>query len=58
VKTLPTGKLPDRNDFTYYGNDLSARVKAWTTAVSASQQLADEFAQWLEKPDPARVKPL
>jgi hypothetical protein len=58
VKTLPNGKLPDRNDFTYYGNDLSARVKAWTTAVSASQQLADEFAQWLDKPDPARVKPL
>jgi hypothetical protein len=58
VKTLPNGKLPDRRDFTHYGNDLSARVRAWTTAVSASEQLAYEFAQWLEKPDPGRVNRL
>ena len=58
VKTLPNGKLPDRTDFTHYGNDLAARVKAWTTACSASQQLADEFAAWLEHPDLARVQAL
>jgi hypothetical protein len=56
VKTLPNRKLPDRNDFIHYGSDLNARVKAWTTAVSASQQLADQFAQWLEKPDLGSVK--
>ena len=58
VKTLPNGKLPDRTDFTHYGNDLAARVAAWTTACSASQQLADEFAAWLEHPDMARVQTL
>ena len=51
VTSLPNGKLPDRTDFVTYGNDLSARVKVWNSAVSASQQLADEFAQWLEHPD-------
>ena len=58
VKTLPNGKLPDRTDFTHYGNDLAGRVKVWTTACSASQQLVDEFAAWLERPDMARVQAL
>ncbi len=58
VKTLPNGKLPDRTDFTRYGNDLAGRVKAWTTACSASQQLADEFDQWLRRPNMAQVQPL
>ena len=58
VKSLPNGKLPDRNDFTHYGSDLSGRVKAWTIAASASQQLADEFAAWLVRPDPSQVLPL
>ena len=56
VKTLPNGKLPDRRDFTHYGSDLSARVKAWSTAASCSQQLADEWQQWLSKPDLARME--
>ena len=58
IKTLPNGKLPDRTDFTRYGNDLAGRVKAWTTAVSASQQMADEFAAWLDRPDSLQVNPL
>ena len=58
VKTLPNGKLPDRADFTHYGNDLAGRVKAWTTAARAGQQLADEFAAWLHQPDMRRVQPL
>jgi hypothetical protein len=58
VKTLPNGKLPDRNDFTHYGNDFAGRVKAWNGAVSASQQLADEFAAWLRAPDLAQVHPI
>lgn len=58
VRTLPNGKLPDRNDFTHYGSDFAGRVKAWRSAVSASHQLADEFAAWLEKPDMARVQAL
>ncbi|NBW68185.1 MAG: phospholipase [Betaproteobacteria bacterium] len=58
VKSLPNGKLPDRSDFVTYGHDLSARVKVWSDAVSASQQLADEFAQWLEQPDIGLVEKL
>ena len=55
VKTLPNGKLPDRTDFFRYGADLSARVTAWQTAVAQSQQLVDEFSQWLERPDAHQV---
>ena len=58
VKTLPNGKLPDRTDFTHYGNDLAGRVKAWNAACSASTQLVDEFAAWLDKPDMGRVQAL
>jgi hypothetical protein len=47
VKTLPNGKLPDRQDFMTYERDLAGRVKVWSAAARASEQLADEFAQWL-----------
>jgi hypothetical protein len=58
IKTLPNGKLPDRNDFTHYGNDLTSRVQAWSRAVHMSRQLAEEFQAWLEKPDPSRLQAL
>jgi len=37
---------------------MQARVQAWSRAASASQQLADEFATWLQRPDPSQVRPL
>ncbi len=58
VAALPNGKLPDRTDFARYAGDYSARVRDWTQAAQASQQLADEFASWLARPDMARVEPL
>lgn len=58
VHQLPNGKLPDRTDFTRYQGDLPARIRDWTAAAQASQQLADEFAQWLQAPDPSRVEAL
>jgi len=58
VKTLPNGKLPDRNDFARYGNDLASRVKVWSQAVRMSAQLVDEFQAWLEKPDMGQVQAL
>ncbi|WP_341903963.1 phospholipase [Polaromonas sp. YR568] len=58
VRTLPNGKLPDRTDFTRYGVNLPARVSAWTAAAVASQQLADEWQEWLHKPDAGRVERL
>jgi len=58
VKTLPNGKLPDRKDFMAYGQNLATRVKVWSAAASAAQQLADEFGAWVERPDLARLRPL
>ena len=58
IRTLPNAKLPDRTDFTRYAQDLQGRIRDWTKAANASRQLAQEFAQWLEKPDPGRVEAL
>ncbi|MES2936384.1 MAG: patatin-like phospholipase family protein [Pseudomonadota bacterium] len=58
VARLPNAKLPDRTDFTRYGTDLQARVKAWSAAVAMSRELADEFAEWLRDPDPGRIEAL
>ncbi|MDR6215221.1 hypothetical protein QE399_002910 [Paracidovorax wautersii] len=58
VATLPRAKLPDRDDFMHYGADTTARAAAWKAATAASQQLADEWAQWLHRPDPSQVQPL
>ncbi|MFZ4285766.1 phospholipase [Variovorax sp. HJSM1_2] len=58
VATLPNGKLPDRHDFVRYADDLQGRIKVWGQAVAASQQLADEFAEWWLRPDLSLVQPL
>jgi hypothetical protein len=58
IQRLPRGKLPDRTDFSFHLHNLSARVAQWGGAVSAAQQLADEFAAWLDKPDLSRVESL
>jgi Patatin-like phospholipase len=58
IATLPRAKLPDRQDFAHHGRDLAARVAQWTTCTSAAQQLADEFTQWLERPDTSLVRAL
>ncbi|ABM33976.1 patatin-like phospholipase family protein [Paracidovorax citrulli] len=58
-EALPEGKLPDRQDFLRYGTDTAARARAWSAAVAASRQLADEFAQWLARGcPPDAVEPL
>ena len=58
VKTLPNAKLPDRKDFAHYGTNLQARVGAWSLAASRAEQLADEFAAWVDKPDVSWVTAL
>jgi hypothetical protein len=58
VSSLPGAKLPDRTDFVRFGTDLKARMNAWNTVVSASRQLADEFQEWLARPDLRRVEAL
>ena len=58
VAGLPNGKLPDRHDFMTYAKDLPGRMRVWTGAAQAAQQLADEFAQWLQAPDVSHIEPL
>ena len=58
VRRLPNAKLPDRNDFTHYGTDSRARAQAWLAATRSSQQLVDEWREWLERPDMGAVQPL
>ncbi len=40
------------------GEDRAGRVGAWGGAADASQRVAEEGAQWLERPDPALVQAL
>jgi hypothetical protein len=58
VRSLPNGKLPDRNDFVRYGKDAPARMKAWRAAAQEARRLADELAEWLERGDAGAVLPL
>jgi hypothetical protein len=55
VRGLPNAKLPDRQDFMHYAHDPAQRMRLWRTAVSASEQLAQEFSAWLERPDVGEV---
>jgi hypothetical protein len=41
-----------------YDRDLAGRVKVWSAATKASQQLADEFHSWLQQPDLSLVQAL
>ena len=47
-----------RTDFKTYAASVPARQAAWTRAVAESERLADEFARWLDAPDPARIESL
>lgn len=58
VASLPNAKLPDRTDFGAYAHDVPQRIRVWLAAAGAARQLADEFSQWLQQPDPSRVEPL
>ncbi|NRR33628.1 patatin-like phospholipase family protein [Oxalobacteraceae bacterium] len=51
LASLPNGKLPDRRDFTFYGQDHAARTRDWTRAIGESERMAEAFARWSEKPD-------
>ncbi len=58
VKTLPNGKLPDRDDFKAYGDDLEGRMRAWRGAIAQSQQLVDEFQQLVQADRLIEAEPL
>jgi hypothetical protein len=58
LKSLPRGKLPDRSDFKAYGMEQDARIRAWRQAMAEGQRLRDELAEFVRKPDVARIRPL
>lgn len=58
VRSLPNGKLPDRDDFFRYAGDARARMQIWGRAVAESQRLADELAERLNGDDVGEILPL
>jgi len=58
IATLPNGKLPDRADFKFFGDDVAGRVKAWSRALTESERLRDEFAAWVGGRAQIDVQPL
>jgi hypothetical protein len=57
-RKLPRGKLPDRNDFKFYGLDQGARIRTWREAIAQGERLRDELAGFVEKPDLSRLRPI
>ena len=51
VASLPNGKLPDRKDFTAYGQHHDTRIRHWLHAIGESERMAEAFARWCEQPD-------
>ena len=58
IATLPMAKLPDRADFSFFGDDVAGRVAAWSRALVQSEQLRDEFAAWVDGRTHIEVQPL
>ena len=58
VSKLPNAKLPDRKDFARFARDDKQRMAAWRTAIGESGRLAEDFMEFVRRPDPARVLPL
>lgn len=50
VAGLPGGRIPDRGDFTRYGEE--DRIARWEQCVAASAALAEAFLALIEGPDP------
>jgi hypothetical protein len=58
LATLPNGKLPDRGDFRRYAGDDAGRMRDWRRAMAECERLAEAFYAFVERPDPAKVRPL
>ena len=55
VASLPGGKIPCRQDFKRYHQRDREREAAWATARAASEEIAKEFADLLQRGDVASV---
>ena len=58
IKTLPNQKLPDRDDFRHYADDLAGRMRVWTQVIAESQRLADEFSSLVDADRSIEAEPL
>ncbi|NEX64332.1 patatin-like phospholipase family protein [Noviherbaspirillum galbum] len=58
LQTLTRGKLPDRNDFYYYGQNDALRMLNWKLAITEGERMRDDLAAFVERPDMSIVKPL
>ena len=50
LRTLSRGKLPDRRDFAYYGQDHDFRIQNWQLAIGEGERLRDSFAAFVSDP--------
>lgn len=58
LQTLSRSKLPDRKDFFQYIDNHDFRILNWKLAISEGERLRDALAEFVDNPDPDRVKPL
>lgn len=58
LRTLSRGKLPDRQDFLYYGSNHEFRRQNWQLAIAEGARLRDALADFVAKPDLSRVQAL
>lgn len=57
-QTLWRNRLPNRNDFQYFGLNYDARIRHWQAAIGEGQRLRDALAAFVEKPDWHQVQAL
>ena len=55
---LPGGRLPDRADFHRHGPDHDTRLRLWRRSMAECAAMADAFADFVRRPDPARLEPV
>lgn len=58
LQSLSRSKLPDRNDFLYYGANHEFRMLNWKLAISEGERLRDALAAFAANPDPKQVHSL
>jgi hypothetical protein len=58
IRTLPNGKIPDRQDFHAYADDFAGRAKAWNGAVNLSEKLVHEFKNCVDNREKTTIQSL
>ncbi|MDX1668160.1 MAG: patatin-like phospholipase family protein [Limnobacter sp.] len=58
IDSLPDRKIPDRSDFKRYGLDHDSRIRNWRAAIAESERMAEEFGNWVQKPDLSMIQDL